>query len=283
MYRIIKGTFIIARDGLGPYSPDGDTIRFQADDPQLITTLPRSGDSPGDPASIRFEAIDALEKDQEAVGARAPRDRMFEILGLGQENISLGNNGFQVNAAHLGESRGSIIANALDKYGRVIAFVFPEELPQADGTEINPVPTDIQSSVNRTLIAEGLVYPTFYNTLTPALRDSLTQNAIMARTNDIGILTRAVGTPGSPAIINSLEDLNNLVIFPTLHRRLVKFLGSDTNFDNFAAWVRSDNERRNKNVRILADNLSTDLPGILQMDGNRIGLLKQPEEFIFVD
>jgi hypothetical protein len=185
----------------------------------------------------------------------------------------------------LGEQRGSIIANALDKYGRVIAFVIPGELPQADGTPIDPTPDDIQPSVNRTLIAEGLVYPTFYSTLTATLRNSLAQDARMARANANGnsIWPRAVGTPGSPAIIRSLSDLENLVLFPTLHRRLDDYLKSHTNFENFAAWVRSDNERRNKTVRILADDTFTDLPAILHMDGHQIGLLHHPEDFIFVD
>ena len=283
MYRIIKGTFIIARDGLGPYQPDGDTIRFQADNPQLIESLAQRGRPPRNPASIRFEAIDALEKDQETTGAKAARDRMFEILGLGQVSLSLGADGFVVNSAQLGEQRGSIIANALDKYGRVIAFVFPGELPQADGTLIDPVPADIESSVNRSLIAEGLVYPTFYSTLTATLRNSLKQDAIMARTNSIGVWPRAVGTPGNPAIIRNRSELKNLVLFPTLHRRLDDYLENNTNFDNFAAWVRADNERRNKMVRILEDDTFKDLPEILQMGGNQIELLYNPEAFIFVD
>lgn len=285
MYRIIKGTFIIAREGLGPYTPDGDTIRFQADNPQLIASLPQRGDSPGNPASIRFEAIDALEKDQEAAGAKASRDRMFELLGLGQESLSLGANGFRVNAARLGEQRGSIIANALDKYGRVIAFVIPGEHPRADGTLIDPTPADIQTSVNRTLIAEGLVYPTFYSTLAATLRNSLAQDVKMARENENGnsLWPRAVGIQGSPATIRSSSDLEDIVLFPTLHRRLDDYLESYSNFDNFAGWVRSDNERRNKTVRILADDTYTDLPGILQMNGHQIGLLHHPENFIFVD
>ncbi|ETX07751.1 lamin tail domain-containing protein [Candidatus Entotheonella palauensis] len=282
MYRVIKGTFIIAREGLGPYEPDGDTVRFEADDPSLITRLPRRGFAPDNPASIRFEAIDALEKDQELAGAQASRNRMFELLGLGQQSLDTGSGGFRITSAEAGESRGYVLANGLDRYGRVIAFVFGTDPAHADGASIDPQLNELQTSVNAKLLEEGLVYATFYSTLSGSLRDALATISGQARTNQRGIWARAVGTPSRPAQINRISDLSRLVLFPTLHRRLDDFLLTNTGFDDLAAWIRAE-ESRNKTVRILQEDRFTDLPGILQADGPFIRLTHAPEDFIFVD
>jgi endonuclease YncB( thermonuclease family) len=283
MYYIIHGTFIIDRDGLGPYMPDGDTIRFEPDNPQHLARLPRRGAQPKSPASIRFEAIDALEKDQNLAQAKAPRDKMFELLGLGQVSIDFSSGGFQIQDANAGESRGYILANSLDKYGRIIAFVFAGESGRPDGSVITPTQNDIDQSVNWQLIEAGLVYPTFYSTLHIDLMEGLVVAARTAREANTGLWSKAVGTPSTPAVIQNIGELKNLVLFPTLHRRLDDYLVSNFGFDNLANWLRSDNESRNKTVQRLTDGVVTDLAGILDTAGDQIRLTLDPDTFVFVD
>lgn len=282
---IITGTFKIVASSGSPYQPDGDTIRFQFDDPALIDQLEKPDEPAKNPPSIRFEAIDALEKEQDETWAKASRDRMFELLGLAQTSLSLGtgDQSWSVLSANLSESRGYIIANALDKHGRVIAFVYPGDPVYPDGAAITPTVLDIQSSVNRTLIVEGLVYPTFYSGLEASLRTALANDAQTARAGPIGLWPHAVGMPGSPVNITSPGDLSSLVLFPTLHRRVRDYLDEgNSDFNGFAAWVRSPSNivKENKKVLILADNTETDLPGIVSMSGYDVGLLYQPEDFV---
>jgi endonuclease YncB( thermonuclease family) len=59
-YPVIRGTFIIAG-----YEPDGDSVRFNADDPTLYKHLHRNyriKPSPKDGSvQLRFEGVDATE------------------------------------------------------------------------------------------------------------------------------------------------------------------------------------------------------------------------------
>ncbi len=283
MYYVIQGKFIIAKRGLGPYQPDGDTVRFAPDDPGLVQRLPRRGSGPKDPPAVRFEAVDALEKEQETKGAIAARDRVFELLGLAQDSINAGTDGFTIHSAKAGEARGYVLANSLDKHGRLIAFLFTGDPAHTDGALIDPDLDDIRGSVNQLLIEEGLVYPTFYSTLSSRLRDGLAQVAQRARGDGAGLWARAVGTPQRFARIPSVSTLSKLVLFPPLHRRLDDYLRSHRGFDGLASWLRSDPVHRNKAVRIIADDTQTDLPGILRADGLLIQLKYHPEEFVFVD
>jgi endonuclease YncB( thermonuclease family) len=279
---IIKGSFVIARSGFGPYQPDGDTIRFIADDQRLISHLEKRGEAADAPAAaVRFEAIDALEKDQEPLGARAARDRMFALLGF--RNFQLGDDGFTVVSASPGDRRGYLIANSLDKYGRVLAFVFPGDIARPDGAVIDPTVDDIRASVNWQLMAEGLVYATFYSTLAVNLRDAMAPVARAVRTDRIGLWARAVGTPTRPARIRSLAELRQSVLFPTLHRRLDDFVPTAPNLDGFVDWIRADPEARNKVVNVLATSRFTDFAGILRVEGSQIRVTLNPEDFVFVD
>src|SRR5688572_5888156 len=104
---LIKGTF---KPGTGV--PDGDTVRFAPDNPDLLFKLTRQGRPPrlnteNGTVPLRYEGIDAMEK-----GARQPESsdataRHLEFLGLTGAND---------------EGRGHIFSRLLDTNGRVIAL-----------------------------------------------------------------------------------------------------------------------------------------------------------------
>lgn len=286
MYITISGTFmIIAREGLGPYQPDGDTIRFEADNPTLFERLTRRGQGVKSPASVRFEAIDALEKDQ-AQGqspnhAAAARDAMFEFLGLAQ--ISRRVEDFVVHQAELSHTRGHLLAHSLDKYGRVIAFLFRGDSHRPDGSLVDTCAADISNSLNLDLVRRGLVYPTFYSTLSATLRGTIAGESRQARRQKRGLWALAEATPDAPTRVTSLAELQSKTIFPTLHRRLDDYLIDHQQLADFPAWLRMDPEKRNKGVLRLADASVGDLAAIVAIEGDTLRITEHPEDFVFLD
>jgi hypothetical protein len=69
------------------------------------------------------------------------------------------------------------------------------------------------------LMREGLVYPLYYDTLPPDLRDELTDLAIDAFNAGKGIWDD-IDTSNDFNTINGLADLRELAIWPKLYRRL---------------------------------------------------------------
>jgi len=285
MYIAIHGQFVIHRPGGSSYQPDGDTLRFEPRDPGQLGRLNRLGARPDSPASVRFEAIDALEKDQARgqdpnFAARA-RDEVFRQLGLGQ--VALDVDDFTVNSADRATAPGYLLAHSLDKYGRVIGFVFQGASPYADGALVTPTPEQIGESVNFSLASGGFVYPTFYGTLPPDLRQLFSAASRQARTERRGLWSLAVGTPEQPAHIRSLEELRSLTLFPTLHRRLDDYLKDHSDFGQLRTWIRERPDERNKTAMLLATGQVTDLAGLVSGVGSSVRLTVEPEEFVFID
>ena len=132
-YTPIKGSFHVVGT-----EPDGDTIRFQPDDPTIVTHLGPPGQAPkfsadGTQINTRFEGIDALEThfagthQQPRLGDLAA-ERMLAITGF----TRVVRTGSKVAAAEPPSIRGHVAANSLDSYGRMIAFVFGEEAQAED-------------------------------------------------------------------------------------------------------------------------------------------------------
>jgi hypothetical protein len=161
--------------------------------------------------------------------------------------------------------------------------VFAGESGWPDGSVVTPKQNDIELSVNWQLIEEGMVYPTFYSTLHPNLREGLVVVARAARESNTGLWNEAVGTPSTPAVIHNLTELKDLVLFPTIHRRLDDYLVSNFELDNLASWLRADNDARNKTVQRLSDGFITDLAGIINTAGDQLRLTLHPDSFVFVD
>ena len=75
---MIKGTFF---PGVG--IPDGDSVRFAADDISLWDRLDGHIDDPGtnDTVQLRFEGIDSIEKTAIQPLATESRDSMLDLIG----------------------------------------------------------------------------------------------------------------------------------------------------------------------------------------------------------
>ena len=290
-YTLLRGRFVIRYPDLprqGP-EPDGDTVKFQPDTPALVEGLPRRSGSPPDIGargiSVRLEAIDALETHfaethQDLAGANGARDELLALLGFTNVRFfaDLPN---KVESADQDSVRGHVLSNGIDANGRMIGFVYPGEASGPDGTRVFVDNALVDRSVNATLLAAGHAYPAFYATLPGSLRRHLARVSRVARAAQAGVWPRSTADPDGAATITDLADLEKLVCWPKLFRRMVPYLASGaTSFDGFDAWLRADPVHRDDAVFLLDRLEAGRLHDVIRADAHGIQLTAWPEDFV---
>ena len=236
-YTLIKGTLHIHypdNPRSGP-EPDGDTLKFLPDNRQHIDNLPRASRPPRFTqtgiTTIRFEGIDALETHfsvegdefhQNMVWALAARDILLAQANFGQI-LFFEDSPFKVEAVENHPVPGYLLSNGLDTWGRTIAFVYTGDHPEEDGSSIFVTTQMLDTSLNSFMLKQGQAYPSFYITLPADLRDHLRASALQAREDQTGLWAEATATTEERANVPGLEELQQLVIWPKLFRRLAAF------------------------------------------------------------
>lgn len=259
-FHVIKGTFHVQG-----YQPDGDTIRFQADNKAnwlLLEglTVKLNGK---EHASLRFEAIDALETHYQGTHqpfeyANAATDRLLELADI--KNVRWSSNRTQVRSARDG-TRGYIMSRATEKNRRPVAFVFPGETDFADGQQVFLKPEMSIGSFNYQLALEGLVYPTFYESLFYDLRQKITDAVREARQQKAGLWQIDKTMTGIE--ITSLSKLEEEgVILPKLFRRLVEWFKANSD-QTFLEFIKD----RDRVLNLKAMNF-THLDSEIEVSGN---------------
>lgn len=279
-FTLIKGTFIPDI----PYArPDGDSIRFQPDGLAPFFNLPRWGACPNvggeNTVQLRYEGIDAMEKDAIEPFASAATAKNREILGVPNEND---------------EARGYILTRQIDIYGRPIAFVFAGDAPEKkeDGACVELCVDWLKKSVNFELLKEGFVYPIFYHTLATDLRLTLMEATQAARScgkdiwkadkTQVGVTWDGKGSlatmdPIFPKIWRRLQGY-------TRHKDYRKKSGTLERFGKYVRRVKHDQDK----VLVLPDSQGkpelgfTDLVEILEIEKDTVKMRFPPERLIFV-
>lgn len=265
---ILKGTFKPAT-GI----PNGDTVRFRPDDPSPLFTLPRQGRSPrvnrhNGTIALRYEGIDALEKDAKKRFASVATKKNIKLLGLRNSKD---------------EAPGYILAGRIGPNGRPISFVFAGDAEEDHGTSVFLDANRMKESVNFRLLETGAVYPLFYDTLFGDLRSALASAAASARSSKIGFWPNDKTKSG--VVWGGAKSLPKLdPIFPKLWRRLEKYTQnrdfrdeSDT-LDAFIDFLQANRDR----LFIISQSRFTDLDNIVDVVGNTVRLPFLPEDLIFV-
>jgi endonuclease YncB( thermonuclease family) len=255
----IKGVF-------NPQSgiPDGDSVRFLADDDSLFDLLEGQVDFKSDgEVQLRYEGIDALERAAIRPFSSDATERNLQLLG-GEEN----------------GQPGYILSNQIEQNGRPVCFVFTGEPDDADGSEIVLEPETLQQSVNYQLLAEGLVYPLFYDTLYQELRDRLVEAVETARQDKLGIWTEDASNQGftvqPPVNLAELEP-----IFPKLWRRLETFYRRPSNQNKTAAQFLESLAQGSDRLFTIPDRRWIKFSTALEVSGDQLRLRYRPEEMIF--
>jgi endonuclease YncB( thermonuclease family) len=250
---LIKGAFF-PRVG----TPDGDSVRFAADNISLWNHLEGQIDDPGtnDTVQLRFEGIDSIEKTAIQPLAKQSRDSMLNLIG----------------ASNLQDTpRGYVLSRSADPHGRPIAFAFKGDAPEADGTSIFLRGDRLRNSVNFLQIRNGFAYPLYYNTLFRELRETLNEALDEARGAKKGYwATDATLTGVNLRLRSKLSTI--APIWPKLWRRLEEFLRNHEGLDGFLDFIRATGER--------ADNLTTfeqsSLDNFMEVIGDTVRMTLDP-------
>lgn len=276
-FYLIKGTFHVTG-----YMPDGDSVRFMADNKKNWKKLsgPKVEWNAREHVQLRFEVIDALETHFE--GHHQPDKyafaaREFLISKLGIKDIEWNEKGSKVKSAKDG-AKGFILARVVESHRRPVAFVFAGDIKEKDGSEVILDTKLLKKSVNYQLIEEGLAYVTYYTGLFPDLRDECTKAVKNVRTKKKGLWKDDKTNSG--VVVKDLQGVTESdVILPKLFRRLVSFMGNGGSIDKFKKYLKEQNDQ----LTIISNAHFTRLDYIVEIDGNKVKLTEKPENLVFLE
>lgn len=267
-FTLIKGRF---RPQVG--FPDGDSVRFLADDLSLWLRLEGrrpnlgTGETTKDTVQLRFEGIDSIEKAAIKPLSTQSRNNMFKLIGFDPDDNP--------------EPEGFVLSRATDSNaGRPVSFVFAGSTPLIDGSSVFLDTQMIRDSVNYKQVLEGFAYPLYYDTLFAGLRNQFNQGLKIAKTNQLGYWPTDATLTG--VTINSKEDLSKIPpIWPKLWRRLQEYAGKPISLtpegsfslENLIDFLKEKNER----IDIISTTDRTGLHNVVEVIGNQVKLLQPPE------
>ena len=292
-YTIIKGEYHIfypEKPKNGP-EPDGDTIKFKADDPSLVEGLKQFGRQ--GPAfnrnkmvNVRFEAIDALEthfaqSHQAIEPAYEAREHM--LAGVGFENVVFWDDlPDKVKAVEEHPLRGYVLANGLDVHGRIIGFVYPDEGEGEDGEPVRLSVPKMKESINLQLLSSGLAYAAIYTSLPNELILAVREEAKQVRASGTGMFADEDLNTTESAMIASVDDLESMIMWPKLFRRLVRFFGAGhTDLAKLDEWLREDVRNRDDRLLLPGGELGN-LHDMIAVEGGTLKLVYEPETVVIL-
>jgi endonuclease YncB( thermonuclease family) len=255
-FTLIKGQFVPT---VGV--PDGDSVRFRANDP--IFWLKLEGrriniNFENRTVQTRFEGIDAIEK------------RAIEPLSTEAKNSMLSLINYDRNTNP--EPEGYILARMTDTHGRPLCFAFSGIIDTNDGSDVFLDQPMLRNSVNYKQMEAGFAYPLYYNTLFRDLREVFNESLKSAKSSSKGYWpTDATMTGVTVSDRSSLSTIKP--IWPKLWRRLEEYLPTHGNLDDFIMWLEEKGER----VDILSIMEQRGLEDVVKVEGNHVSLTEVPE------
>ena len=258
-FTLIRGSF---RPQAGV--PDGDSVRFLADDLLLWKKLAGkpvkigTGAATKDTVQLRFEGIDSIEKAATQPLATKSRDNMFRLIG---------------HTAAVAEPRGYVLARMTDDTsGRPICFTYAGTTARADGSDVFLDAALLKTSVNYRQMKDGFAYPLYYNTLFASLRNEFNNALASAKQGGLGYWP--VDATRAGVQMKSGTDLATIrPIWPKLWRRLEEHFKTASSLAGFIAFLAAKDER----IDILSIMEERGLQDLVKVTGNRVKLLFDPE------
>lgn len=273
-YRVIKGNFVI----IGK-EPDGDSIRFIAEDATLYQVLHRAYRiklSRDGSVQLRLEAIDAPEthygKATQPLG-KDTRDRLLHWIGF--KYIKYKNNA--VLESEPITIPGIILTKSSDANGRPVSYLLRDNSLTKDEEWVMVNEEILEQTANYHLLSTGGAYYTVYTSTPFKHRQILRQVAANAREKNLGVWEKDTT---SEYRLENPEDLgpSGQLILPKLFRRSVDYLKAvETGFQgNLKDWLFDVSHllSRQENDRVLiGDYLELHLSDLLDQR-NRTVLFK---------
>jgi hypothetical protein len=271
---VIRGTYHIVG-----YDPDGDSVRFQANDKTNWDKLSGRVDlNAREHAQLRLEGIDTLETHFQ--GQHQPMDLAVKALDFLLHELKITGAQFDplmLNVTNANDgTAGYIVTREAEHNGRPVAFAFSGDPPKPDGSSVFFTTTWMKDSLNYHSVLEGLAYPTYYTGLFPDLRGELTHAMTIARAASREIWSRDATMTGF-AVPDLQAITENSVILPKLFRRLVEFLRGGGTAAGFKEFMRKKAEP----ITILPQAHFTHFDTVIDVQGITVKLTESPENLVF--
>jgi len=272
---LIKGRFHVVG-----YSPDGDSIRFQAYNLEHWSKL--QGISPElneeNHAQIRLIGIDSLEThfrqcQQSVKWALNAAHFLLESLEIDEVKWNEEKN---IIISAQDKIEGFILVKKTDQHGRPLAFVFKGEIDHPDGEEFFLPINLFFESVNYQSLLSGQSYPTYYRGIAPTLRKKMTWAVNQARKNKKGLWEFDLTNHGFN-VWDLFDEEKTVIILPKLFRRLVSYLETNDNLDYFKHSVV-----KSEKVLILPNKKKKLFRDIIIQDEHFFKLSELPEDLVYL-
>lgn len=289
-YLCIHGELVIVG-----YEPDGDSVRFIADDATHYAGLKRSDrirpSHHDGSVQLRFEGVDAPElhygKDAQPLG-NTSRDALLDWIGFTAIEFDHGEP-TRVTAAEPASVRAAIFAQMVEVNGRPVAYVLLEaaaNLPE-DGAWVNVDQARLDQTLNLRLLSEGQAYYTVYTSTPVDHRHHLRAVAAETRTAGKGVWSRDNTADWQLADQESIGPDGQLIL-PKLFRRCTDYLKAvDKGFiGNLGDWLlaSSATPTRDENDRVLLrDTTEVHLSDLIQQRNQHIAFQADLLDLTFVE
>ena len=274
-YLVMKGNFVI----IGK-EPDGDSVRFIADDLDLYRYLHRAyriKPSRDGSVQLRFEGVDAPElhygSAAQPLGAEA-RDTLLPWMGF--DNIVYVNDqSTMVKSADPASVPGAILTQAAEANGRPVSYIFLNQQASQleEGTWVNLQEELLKATINYRLLTSGMAYYTVY-TSTPFVHRQLLREA-SAAAREAGQGVWQLDTT-SDFVLGDQSSIgpNGQLILPKLFRRCTDFLkdvarGYQGNLSDWLIWISKGSRNENDLVAI-NDTIELHLSDLLEQRNRHI-------------
>ena len=289
-YACIHGELVIVG-----YEPDGDSVRFIADDDAHYDALKRSDrlrlSQRDGSVQLRFEGVDTPElhygKEAQPRGDTA-RDALLDWIGFTAIEFD-SRQPTLVTAAEPAMVRAAILTQMVEVNGRPVAYVVVEtvgNLP-ADGAWVNVDQALLDQTLNLRLLSEGQAYYTVYTSMPVTHRHHLRAVAADARTAGKGVWGRDTTADWLLADQASIGPGGQLIL-PKLFRRCTDYLKAvDKGFiGNLGDWLltTSATPTRDENDRVLLrDTIEVHLSDLIQQRNQHIAFQADLLDITFVE
>ncbi len=272
--------------------PDGDSVRFIADDPSLLGKLEnhyRIRLSKDHSVQLRFEAIDAPELHY--LGAAQPlgsesRDALLKLMGF--KNPQFKPNGATVISASVQTVRGAILSHAAEVNGRPISYVLLEKDATGfkDGTRVNVTDTMLRQTLNARQLENGMAYLTVYSSTPEAHRSFLRGLTLQARASKLGVWARDASSNFKLISRDSVNE-RGVLILPKLFRRAISYFNAkakNASLGSIKDWMIST-----QNIGVAEDDLvltkgqTVRFSSLLNVTGNQVKFGVDTNDLVFVE
>jgi endonuclease YncB( thermonuclease family) len=273
------------------YQPDGDSVRFVADDPSLYANLHRGykirQSTRDGSVQLRLEGIDAPELhygDQAQPTGDTARDWLLDQIGVRKVEYQPGST--TILTATPNKIPAAIYTSGVDPNGRAISYLQVGGTLPKDGTWINVTNQILDRTVNAKALTSGVAYTTFYSSAPASHITHLRQLAAKARDDKRGVwdLDRSG--------LFVLKDQDSIgpdgqLILPKLFRRATDYLKDRANgfHGNLADWLKANNTgtRREDDTVILQGGVEVPLSSLLEQRNSSVSFTPDLLEITFVE